>query len=357
MHLAMALPEREAEGAKYAEWLQQTKDGAAGALVKISVARNPALSGAIFDDILAELLQRIRDGDTISGEKRISLGQELQEKLAEGLEVHGNRFSTTRLRDLFWTFYSQLAQKPPIQGASILDLGSGSHNPFGLLFIFVMLGARKGSAIDLEIMQDPPRAFRAMARSAEVMLVEPSRIVGNYPISRAQIEQNLSSFDLTALREGKSSGIDLSRLNFQRDSAAQISIESSSIDIIMSNSFLEHVDDLEAIIGEMARVTIPGGVSIHAIDTIDHTSYGDPSCHPLQFLRVSKPGMINGCNRIRILEFPALFERHGFEIQQVIPIKKIEVDDTMRQSFAPAWRTMPQNFLEVVQGLIVSRRI
>jgi len=220
-----------------------------------------------------------------------------------------------------------------------------------------MLGAKKGIAIDLEEVQEWSRALRSMARSADVMLLDPGRIVEDYPTGRAQIEQNLVGFDLRALREGKSVGLDTSRLNFQRESAAQTSIVSSSVDIIFSNSFFEHIEDPEEIIREMARITVPGGLSIHAIDCVDHAIYGDPACHPLQFLRISKPGMINGSNRLRIPEFPKLFESHGFEIREIIPIKEIEIDDATHQSFALPWRAMPRKSIELVQALIVARRM
>jgi len=71
----------------------------AGALIKVSPTRNPALSGATFDDLLSELLQRMKEGETISDEQRIFVAQELQERLTEALEVHHNRFSIKNLRD------------------------------------------------------------------------------------------------------------------------------------------------------------------------------------------------------------------------------------------------------------------
>jgi ubiquinone/menaquinone biosynthesis C-methylase UbiE len=42
----------------------------------------------------------------------------------------------------------------------------------------------------------------------------------------------------------------------------------SSIDIIISNSFFEHLEDPEEIIKEMARITARGGLSIHAINCV-----------------------------------------------------------------------------------------
>jgi SAM-dependent methyltransferase len=359
MDRAVALPESESEGREFAAWLKNAKNRAPGALFKFTMTQNPALSALASDDILSELLQRMRSGKiNIAGNNQtIAVGQELCEKLTEGLEVNENRFSVTWLRNLFYALYRGLENKPVISGASILELGSGSHNPLGLLFLFVMLGARRGVATDLEEMQTPERAYRAMARSVDILLTDPARIIGNYSISRDQIERNLSTFNLNALRNGLGEGIDESRLRLLRESAACLSIDSASIDLVVSNAFLEHVEDLESVFQEMARVTVIGGYGVHNIDGIDHASYTDLNIHPLDFLREAKPGLVHDSNRIRILEYPALFRRHGFEMQQIIPSGRVLVDEATRRSFAVPWREMPREMLEVTQGIIVVRRV
>jgi len=55
--------------------------------------------------------------------------------------------------------------------------------------------------------------------------------------------------------------------------------------------------------------------------------------------------------------YPALFRRHGFEMQQIIPSGRVSVDEATRRSFAVPWREMPREMLEVTQGIIVVRRV
>jgi len=354
---ALALPEREHHGEAFAAALASRAESYAGRLVRLNSPPNTTLAGYAFDDLLAELLARVRAGEDIArDDQRIAVMQELEEILADGLEVHENRFSIRRLSDLFNTFYNPLKHKPTLLDASILDLGSGSHNPLGLAFLFIMLGARNAISVDTDEVQNLARACRAMARSADVLLIDPARIIGDHPISRAMIERNLAGFDLSAMRSGCPDGIDSGRLQFRRESAARLAVKANSIDIVISNSFLEHVEDPGAVVAEMARVTVRGGRGIHSIDGTDHQAYRDPSRHPLQFLREGKLGMFYGCNRVRIAEFARLFERHGFVVEQIIPIRTIAVDDALRSSFQPPWRYMPPDDLSLAQAVVAVQR-
>ncbi|MFN9703698.1 MAG: methyltransferase domain-containing protein, partial [Planctomycetota bacterium] len=47
------------------------------------------------------------------------------------------------------------------------------------------------------------------------------------------------------------------------------------VDACTSVSFLEPVADVDAVLAELARVVRPGGIVVHAIDGVDHASYGD----------------------------------------------------------------------------------
>jgi SAM-dependent methyltransferase len=339
------------------QWKEAMPVHAPGALVRSVPKENAALTEFQFGELAGELERRLSAGVDIAGSEDLTFAaQSLLERLSDSLEVHNNRFSLQRLRDLFWIFYERPEQKPQFKGASILELGSGSHNPLNLLFVFVMLGAARGVAVDLEPIQDPSRAFRAMGRSAEAILGDPRRVVGDYPVNRAEIEENLTDFDLQKLRNGSGDGIDATRLFLLQQSASDLPIPPASVDLVISNSFFEHIEDLDAVISEMARVTVPGGLGIHNIDGADHVSYSDPARHPLQFLRVDRPGMVDECNRLRIVEFPELFERHGFEPVQVIPVEQLSIDDALQQSLALPWRNMPREWLELVKGTVVVRR-
>jgi ubiquinone/menaquinone biosynthesis C-methylase UbiE len=135
-----------------------------------------------------------------------------------------------------------------------------------------------------------------------------------------------------------------------------VSVEDQSVDVVLSNSFLEHVEDIDGVIAEMARVTRPGGFGVHSIDGNDHRIYGDGGIHSLDFLRQEAGGMVHGSNRIRPLEFPALFARRGFTFQQLIPRQTLRVTSALRASLAEPWRDMPKAMLRVKTGILVVRK-
>ncbi|MGK0521437.1 MAG: hypothetical protein ACJAUC_004150 [Planctomycetota bacterium] len=133
-----------------------------------------------------------------------------------------------------------------------------------------------------------------------------------------------------------------------------------SVDLVNSNSFLEHVEDLDGVLGELARVTPRGAFCIHGIDGIDgadHQHYVDSSIHRLQFLHEPGPGMHLNSNRIRPLEYGPIFEQHGFSVQEIIPLRKIELTDEHIAGFASPWCSMSRDLLEVVSATIVTRRL
>jgi SAM-dependent methyltransferase len=354
---ALALPDGEATGKQFAEELDQA-DRPSGALVDLHVAGKAELAPFHAEILIEELFVRLGTGENIaSNAQSIALADALAEMLTEKVEVSENRFSMLRIRNLFNTFYTQLRVKPKFPDSSFLDVGSGSHNPLALSFLFILLGARQAFSVDLQSMQDEGRAARALARQADIMLTDPERIVGEYLISPDDIRKNLRGFDLPKLRSGNLDGLDKTRLCFLQQSASALSLEKSSIDALTSNSFLEHVAEVDDVIIEMARVTKQGGWGIHSIDGADHGRYWNASTHPLEFLCSKRTGMVSGSNRIRPLEFSGLFEKHGFQVEQIIPHDKVEVDQDLRARLASPWREMSDEVLEVIGAIFVVRRV
>jgi SAM-dependent methyltransferase len=80
------------------------------------------------------------------------------------------------------------------------------------------------------------------------------------------------------------------------------------VDLVFSNSVLEHVDNLAAVVPELARVTAPGGQQFHFIDMRDHFFK-----HPFEMLCHSEkvwrwflnPG--SNLNRLRTRDYERLF--------------------------------------------------
>ena len=329
----------------------------AGALSRIRTSRKHDLGHVDLHSLLIEVWERLERGETPTETGGMtSLGDAVSERLAECVDVHDNRFSRRRFRDLFGAFHRFLAEpRPPIAGATYLDLGCGSVNPLGMSLLMCMLGATRAIGVDLDIVQDIPRAARGLARLAEAMLQNPDQIVVGYPITRDQIARNLQGINLDALRAGDPTGIG-TRLSMLRESASKLSLADGSIDVVMSNSFLEHVDDVDSIVAEMARVMVTGGFGIHNIDGSDHQSYVDQSLHPLDCLRQPGTGMLHGTNRIRPLQYPAIFERHGFIVQQTRTLKTVPLTPAQIAGFAAPWSTMPREMLETAVGMIVTRK-
>ena len=242
--------------------------------------------------------------------------------------------------------------------ATIIDLGCGSINPYGFLFLFLMLGAKRGIAIDLDEIQNVPKAVQALADCAAMMLINPRGLVGEYAITREQVLRNVASFDLARLGVGDPVGLDPQRLSYRRESISALSLGDNEADLVISNSLLEHIARVDEVIVELGRITRKGGIHIHNIDGSDHRRYWDPRCHPLKFLtEPSNEALRYGSNRIRPCDFIPLFERYGFELIAFTPFESVDVGVELRQQLMEPFRSMPNEVLSVIGGRLLLRRI
>lgn len=329
-----------------------------GGLNRLSLDRQEGLAAADLRQLMVELLRRLRsDESPMQGTELLSLGDALADELGERVNVHNNRFSRVRHFDLFGMFQRDLDHpRPPIAGATYLDLGCGALNPYGFGAMMCMLGASVCTSIDLEDIEDERRAARGVARLVDAVLMDPPQVIRDHPISRDQIVRHLNGMDLKALRAGDSRGLG-GRIRYLQRSAYETGLPDASIDVITSNSFLEHVDDADRLLEEMRRITRPGGFSVHAIDGIDHHSYGYQGVGPHDFLCDPTPGMLHGSNRIRPVEFQGLFERHGFKVQQFVVRHRHPVSDDLLSRMVEPWSRMTRDMLEATLVTLVARRL
>jgi SAM-dependent methyltransferase len=321
--------------------------------------RSPQLAHTTLGELTSEVLARAEGGSVGESEESILLGLEMDRALRRALDVHNNRFSRRRYRDLYECFFEFVGPpSPPLAGTTIVDLGCGSINPYGLLFLFLMLGAKRGIAIDLDPVFDESRSTSALADLAAEMLVAPGGFVGDHPISREQILSNIASFDLAKLRDGDLAGIDPSHLVHRRESVHALSLGDGEADLIFSNAFFEHIPMVEEAIVELERVTRPGGLGVHVIDCSDHRRYHDSEVHPLWFLTESHSNPLpHGSNRMRPVEFAALFQQHGFEAIQIDCFVRVEVGPQLRSRFIEPYRSMSEDALgNLVAKLVVRRK-
>jgi SAM-dependent methyltransferase len=105
--------------------------------------------------------------------------------------------------------------------------------------------------------------------------------------------------------------------------ASHTSLLADSVDIVFSNSVLEHVPPpmIEACFAEAWRILRPGGVMFHSVNCGDHYAYTDRSIHQLHYLQFSEDEWARWNNdflyqnRLRAIDFVATARRAGFTIE------------------------------------------
>jgi SAM-dependent methyltransferase len=334
----------------------------AGALNRFGDPSRPSgLAHAGTLELAVELIHRMQDGPDATArlnEEEVAIGVRLLQLLHVRLDVHENRTSRRRYNDCFATFHPSIRpEAPPVRDATYVDLGCGSVNPFALLFTFLALGARRGIAIDCDTIELEGLAMKHLADLAGMLLVDPPAVVGAFAITREQILEHLRGFDLSRLRAGDGSGVDGARLQYRAESVHAMSLGDGEADVVVSNAFLEHIDRVDDALAELARITRPGGFGVHVLDANDHRVYGNGKIHPLEFLRDrSGRELVEGSNRLRPSTFARRFEAHGFEVVDFFPQQRVAVDDALRRSFAPPFRSMTNDELSLTNARISVRR-
>ena len=330
-----------------------------GRLGRFEAAFNPVLRRFSTEDIAGALLSRL-DGDPKSASyaelmRLHHVLDELHAALGRSLDVHSNRFSSQLIAGLLH-FVRHCWQQHGIriEGATHADMGCGSLAPLGRMFAHLMLGAERGLAFELDPPQNPARAVRHLADLASAALIDPERVLPGWGLVRHDILDRLLDFDLAKLAKGDISGIP-QRLQFMQRSILDTGLQDGEVDVIFSNSVLEHVAPMDELMEEWRRILSPGGYCVHGIDMADHRSYGNPAVHRLQFLEEQDPApIVHECNRMRWVDFPQLFERHGFEVVEVWPIVAEPLDDARHSKFVEPWRSMDKREVEItwVQTLL-----
>lgn len=151
----------------------------------------------------------------------------------------------------------------------------------------------------------------------------------------------------------------------EQPAEALIGITDGSIDIVVSNAVLEHVYSMQDVARELARVTRPGGRSMHQIDFRDHKDFA----RPLEFLTMSDDAFasefktIHGerGNRVRASQVQAIFEQNGFRLIDFEVNERVKQDyfaDVLARLRASpsSYRDWPEDDLRIVGGRMLFER-
>lgn len=106
-------------------------------------------------------------------------------------------------------------------------------------------------------------------------------------------------------------------VTYQVGSAYELPADDGSVDMVVLSDVLEHLHDLPAAAGQVARVLRPGGIAV--FDTINRTaaSYLGAIIMFERVLKIIYPGTHNWRMFIRPYELQALFDAHGLELTEV----------------------------------------
>ena len=113
----------------------------------------------------------------------------------------------------------------------------------------------------------------------------------------------------------------------------------ASVDILCSNSVLEHVSDVEKLVSSMRSLLKPAGCMVHFIDLQDHYFR-----YPFEMLCYKSTtwsrwlNASNNLNRLRRQDYGAIFDRY-------FPAAKISTVLTLPQEFASAKPRIRSEFL------------
>jgi SAM-dependent methyltransferase len=317
----------------------------AGSLTHYALNQNESLESFSTSDLFAELIKRTCSDNQAESEEQAVLSHRLWTNLRNFSDVHHNRHSVAHLKSIYFALvHPNIGHRLPVKDATWVDLGCGSVNPWSFSFLLLALGAKQAIPIDLDPVGDSNLACLTLAEIAKSLLVNPASIIQNdcLKITPHEVVNNLYGFDLHTLSRGSVSGIPESRLGYRSESVYEMTVPQASVDVVASNSFLEHVPDVDGAVAAIAGITKPGGYGVHVIDTVDHRFYGHSEVGPLGFLTVdSDEPLIHGCNRLRPKEFIAIFEKHGFEILDASYSNLVSLTDDQRSAFIPPWSSMP----------------
>jgi SAM-dependent methyltransferase len=234
----------------------------------------------------------------------------------------------------------------PIAGAVFLEIGTGRFPalPLG----FTLAGAARCFTYDV----DPLLDWRLTRRAWERLEVHLEAIAARLGLDAEDVRGRWRRLAgaATLAEFLRAAAIDY---RAPADAAAT-GLPPASIDVVFSNSVLEHVarEAIGPLMRETRRVLRPGGLAIHSVNCGDHYAYFDARLSPIHYLRFGERTWRvwnNGLqhqNRLRADDFLELTRRAGLEIvlnrQQPRPELLARLDEL---PIAPEFRHYPREQL------------
>ena len=245
----------------------------------------------------------------------------------------------------------------PLAGRRLAEVGTGWFPT--LPICYSLAGAARCDTYDLNRHMNEEWTFR-MLRDLEPFL---DRIAQTAQLSRQTVEERYRM-----LRQAGSLGQLLSAAGVDYHAPADASrtgLDEASVDIVFSNSVLEHVppDVIRAIFRESERILKPGGLSIHSANCGDHYAYFDKSITAINYLTYTAgrwktwDNDLLYQNRLRPVDFYDMATEAGLDVPVRIHRPRPELLEALpKLDIAPEFRHYPPDQLCATSVDLVGRK-
>jgi SAM-dependent methyltransferase len=242
----------------------------------------------------------------------------LLQRIGGGL-AHFDRECDVKVDD--WRLMvSQLrAAKVDLATATFLEVGTGWYPTFPLCLY--LAGASRVLTLDVTRHLRPEMVRRLVARLAHHVPV----IARASGASEIDVEARRAALSRALGRGATLHDATWEVVDYRAPAdAADTSLDAGSVDVVFSNSVLEHVtsDALHALFREAWRVLRMGGVMFHSVNCGDHYAHIDASIDQLHYLKYSEQQWARWNNaflyqnRLRGVDFTEAAREAGFAIER-----------------------------------------
>lgn len=205
----------------------------------------------------------------------------------------------------------------PVLGAFFVEMGTGWYPTFP--FCLYLAGASRVETLDLH-----PHLKEGLTTALAERLAKHVAAIARAserPEAEVWAKQRALAASLRAGATIEEATEGVVRCRAPAD-ASRTGLGDASVDVVFSNSVLEHVPKnvIEDCLREAHRILRPGRVVVHSVNCGDHYAYVDPKLHQLHYLAYSERAWQKWNNaflyqnRLRAVDFLEMARAAGFEI-------------------------------------------
>jgi len=243
----------------------------------------------------------------------------LKIRIDNELEYYGGELTKQKTLDIFGNVIQALSaadrnsffQYNTIRQLTAMDFGAGVYSTLSASIVLFANGYRKVIAHE-PFPIDIGCVIASIAQTMQWLIFEPSTF--NFSgINNKELKQRLSILDFeqvaSKLEQFNRNAVDSVDFSGVVLTKKMTSTEPNSVDLIFSNSVIEHVKDLSAELVFHKNILTRDGVCVHTVDFGDHRSHGTG----LHNFQMYYDGVLDDINGLRPSQLEKVLFNAGFE--------------------------------------------